>query len=540
MKKTLIILIIIVVISIPTFFRMLRPGIYSMQDFHFFRLVEFDSCIRDFQIPCRWSANAGYGYGEPLFNFYGQLPYAIGEIFHLIGIPFTDSLKFVFILSVVGSGIAMFFLSRQIWGNNYAGVISAVLYMYAPYRAVDVWVRGALPESLSFAIFPLIILYIEKYFDKEKLRDLILVSMFGAALVLNHNLSLFMFLPFVASWCIYRLVVSKKYYLLHKFMFAILLTALISSFYLLPVIAESKFIDLGSTIQGYFDYRAHFIGLKQIFLSNYWGYGGSTFGPEDGLNLSVGYLQWIIPAIAGILILLKKTAVKSKFLLLGLLGIFFLFLTHNKSNTLWNLFPLMAYIQFPWRFLGLAIFSLSLASGTLSILTKRQVMITLIVSIFAVGATAPFFREDIWYLYKDNDLLSGKLWEDQTAASRGDYWPGLDVPNYPAPRDISGMKLIEESSNKIVYETSFEKETKASLPHAYFPGWQGNVELSGQKSGLMEVIVPNGHQTLTLVFKNTPVRTVGNLLSVAGITLAILLLIRQSRLNRKKEMINEH
>src|SRR5258708_28332007 len=146
MRKVKIFLIIIFLLSIPTFAKMVRPGIYSMQDFHYFRLFEFDKCIKALQIPCRWAPDAGLSYGEPLFNFYTQVPYAVGEIIHLIGFQLVDSLKITFILSLILSGISMFFLSRQIWKSELGGFFSALFYIYAPYRAVDVWVRLALPE----------------------------------------------------------------------------------------------------------------------------------------------------------------------------------------------------------------------------------------------------------------------------------------------------------------------------------------------------------------------------------------------------------
>src|SRR5581483_131743 len=135
---------------IPTFFAMLKFGIFSMEDFHYFRLLEFDKCIQHLQIPCRWAADSGAGYGEPLFNFYGQFVYAFGEIFHLLSFSKIDSLKITFMSSLLLSAISMFFLARKIWGNNLSAFLSSILYLYAPYRAVDVWVRGALPEAFSF------------------------------------------------------------------------------------------------------------------------------------------------------------------------------------------------------------------------------------------------------------------------------------------------------------------------------------------------------------------------------------------------------
>src|SRR3989344_5050765 len=114
---------LVILLSIPTFWRLFMPGIHSMQDFHLFRLQQFDKCVQNFQIPCRWAPDAGLGYGEPLFNFYGQFAYAVGEIFHLVGFNFINSLKILFILSLVGSGVGMFFLAKRIWKNDFAALV---------------------------------------------------------------------------------------------------------------------------------------------------------------------------------------------------------------------------------------------------------------------------------------------------------------------------------------------------------------------------------------------------------------------------------
>lgn len=273
-------ILIAVLIAIPAFYQMLRSGIYSMQDFHLFRLYEYNSCIQRLEIPCRWAQDAGLGYGEPLFNFYGQFSYLVGEVFYLLGNSYINSIKILFILSLVLSSVGMYLLSKEVWKNDLAALLSSIIYLYAPYRAVDVWVRGALPEAFAFIFFPLIILAIEK-------RNLFYFSLISFLLIITHNLSYIMFLPFILIWMIYR-----RWW---KGFFGFVISGLLSSFYVLPVLFESKYVNLESTTFGYFDFRAHFITIKQIFLDTSWGYGGSTWGPVDNMNLSVGLLQWIIP-----------------------------------------------------------------------------------------------------------------------------------------------------------------------------------------------------------------------------------------------------
>lgn len=462
-----------------------------MQDFHYFRLLEFDKCVKALQIPCRWAPDSGAGYGEPLFNFYGQLPYAIGEIFHLLTLSKIDSLKIVFILSLSGSAFTMFLLARKIWGNNLSAVLSSIIYLYAPYRAVDVWVRGALPEAVSFIFFPLIILFVENYLSERKKRDLLLFSLTVSFLVLNHNLSVILFAPFLIIWFVFRFIQTKDF---KPFVFLGLAGAfsfLISAFYILPVVFESKFVDINSTTVGYFDWRAHFVTIKQLFISRFWGYGGSTWGDQDGLSLSVGQLQWIVPLITGAIVLVKRKVNKDNlnFVVFLIIGAFSLFLTHNKSTVIWNTLPFMKYIQFPWRFLGVAVFSLSLASGLIvKELKKYALLVGALIIFLTISFNFNFFRPDIWYSVSDRDLETGQRWDESRFASIGDYWPNF---GHKIPDKISDGSSIN-----------------------YFPGWNYQPDKNG--------LIPSRGA----VFSNTPVRTIGNYLSLIGIGVWLVFFVK--------------
>jgi hypothetical protein len=461
---------------------MLKPGMFSTQDFHFFRQLEFDKCVKALQIPCRWAPDAGLGYGEPLFNFYGQFSYAVGEIYHLLGGSIIGSVKFLFILSLLGSGITMFFLAKRIWKNNYSAVISSVIYLYTPYRSVDVWVRGALPEAFSFILFPLIILFINKYIEEKKFADIFWFSVFFGILIITHNLSLVMFVPLLIVWVIFKLYETKNWKLLPGIILSVVASSLLTAFYILPVVFESKFIDLGSTINGYFDFHNHFVTSYELFVSNFWGYGASVWGPNDGLSLAVGYLQWILPILTLAVMFVKKKIFKEKkFLVLFVLGWFYLFLTHNKSTIIWEHLPFMAYIQFPWRFLGMAVFCFALASGLIvTLFDKWKIWLAVLVCVVAFSLNFSFFREDIWYKVNDSYFTTGAEWVRQRSASIGDFWPnfGHNIPDKP-----SDGKYIN-----------------------YFPGW---ISPTPEVRGLIP--------TKSSSFSDTLVRRIGNIISLIAI-----------------------
>lgn len=540
-KKYLLSIIVIVLLAIPTFSRMVRPGMYTTQDFHFFRLVEFDRCVIDLQIPCRWSSHAGLGYGEPLFNFYGQLGYILPEFVHLFQVSFIDSLKFAFAFSLVASGLSMFVAAKYFWKSNSSALVSSIIYIYAPYRAVDVWVRGALPEAISFIIIPLLFVLYDKLITKPSRDNILLFSIALSILVATHNLSVVLLVPVLSLWLLHRVYQLRRIKNIFPVIISVFITLLISAFYVLPVIAESHLVRLDTTKDGYFNFRGHFTSLYQLLFSRYWGYGGSVFGLEDGLNLSVGYIQWMFPSlglISAILISLwgrkKITAEILNIFILVLIGWVCLFLTHERATSLWLLVESMQYIQFPWRFLAPAVFAFSLAGGGVVSLirSKYQPVLSIILIVLAILSTITFFREDIWLDVSDNDLINGQKWEDQTRASIGDYWPvySVIIPEMPASVENDWVVLKNKKSNEVTFFLKPSRpDSRIELPVNYFPYWKAFVDghtsdVLITDSGKVGIQNTEGNE-IKIIFENSLPRNLGNLTTIFSFLLIVLYII---------------
>ena len=63
----------------------------------YMRQLSFDRCIRAGIFFPRWLPDTYFGYGSPLFNFYGPLPYYLTEFFILAGVSVASSFKAVMI-----------------------------------------------------------------------------------------------------------------------------------------------------------------------------------------------------------------------------------------------------------------------------------------------------------------------------------------------------------------------------------------------------------------------------------------------------------
>jgi len=112
---TFIVLVIAAIASRDLF----KPGYFPMHDdIQVMRLNEMEKCIRDGQFPCRWVPDMGAEYGHPLFNYHQPFPYYLGMLFRAFGMPYVDIVKLLFALTFFLSGIFMYFLVKEIWGER--------------------------------------------------------------------------------------------------------------------------------------------------------------------------------------------------------------------------------------------------------------------------------------------------------------------------------------------------------------------------------------------------------------------------------------
>src|SRR3990167_6377934 len=286
MKTNLVLILLVLFFSILISLPLLKSGLYDMHDDQqVARLYLFDKSLRDGQLPVRWVDELGFGFGYPLFVFYPPFVYMLGEIFHLLGFGFIDSVKLVFFISIFGSGVAMFILIKELWGKL-AGITAALFYMILPYRALDIYVRGALAESFSFVWLPLILWSFYKLSNLQEQSDfklsrlksanyILLSAAFLALLMITHNL---IFLPFMLILPVYLIFLflktSEKKLFVVNCLLSIILALGLAAFFWLPAIFEKKFTLVDQLLlTNLADFRIHFVYLQQLWNWT-WGFGG--------------------------------------------------------------------------------------------------------------------------------------------------------------------------------------------------------------------------------------------------------------------------
>jgi uncharacterized membrane protein len=82
MKRTMFLLLLLCSLVFLQVRHLFADGFYPMHDdTQVSRVVVMGRALIHGQFPVRWVSDLGYGYGYPLFNFYGPLPYYVGGFF---------------------------------------------------------------------------------------------------------------------------------------------------------------------------------------------------------------------------------------------------------------------------------------------------------------------------------------------------------------------------------------------------------------------------------------------------------------------------
>jgi hypothetical protein len=574
-NKKVFLFLIVIFGALPTFFALLKPGYYNMHDdMQMIRQLEMEKCIKDGQIPCRWTPDLGFGYGYPLFNFYPPMPYIVGQVFRTFGFSFLTSVKLASVTQIILSAIFMYILAASIFGPI-GGVISSFFYTYAPYHALNVYVRGAMNEAWAAVFFPLIFYFSRNLIVDKKWKNVFGLSLSYAGLLLSHNPMVLTFTPIFFVWCLYWLIsenkknffakLKKQIPLIAKFIFSGVFALCLTAFFTIPVLKETKYTHIDTMFQGYYSYEVHFTTIKQLFFSNFWSDGPSVWGPEDGMSFMIGFLHWIIPTLIIFIsgyIFLKKKKIDKKIIisiLLALLGFGAAFMTHNKSTFIWEIFSPIQKIQFPWRFLNHVTFLLSLSVGVFPFLLKKllpkkiQIPSLVIIIAILIGINVSHFFPIHSGPLTDQEKFTGKAWEYQVTSGIYDYLPitASIAPEGPAkpyvdnisPDDafvkINGQKT---GSDWMYFNLSLNKNARVTLSELAFPDFvitdNGKIidYTIENKLGRMVIILPSGEHQIFVKFTNTPIRTVSNYISLIAWVIVLVFFTKPlwSKLTLKK------
>jgi hypothetical protein len=537
----------------PVYFLKAHDAAHSV-----FFLTEFHQGIQDGYLYPRWGPDHGLGYGYPTFIFYAPLPYYVAEVFHLLGAGPTAAVKITYALAFILSGLTMYAFVKRLWGPK-AGLVSAVVYTYVPYRLVDIYVRCAFTEFCAFVFFPLIFLLFLELVETGQWRYLALAGLAYAGLILTHIVTAFLFTPLLMAyvlWLVLRRARSSLRQWLRLSSLSLAAAALglgLSAVFLLPIPVERNFIAQEQWTRATYGYDQHFVYPFQL-LSAFWDYGYAVEGPEDTMSLQLGLVAVTLALVATVLALRRRASERGTVLFfLGLtLGIILAMLP--LALPLWRLLPVAALVQFPWRLLALTSFTLSLLAGAVvqgvegesghdSDTNPGLYVLLLVVILASFGYTLPEYTElsprletpaaPLDFELAHPDMVSMVAYTQEQPRSTplvAQYLAGEPLVKAHALTEGATVEMVRHGggSEEIVVRSS--QEATIQFYTYYFPGWRGYVD--GQEVpirpeepyGLVSLDVPAGEHQVKIRFGDTPIRVVGKVISLLSFGLSLFLL----------------
>jgi hypothetical protein len=530
-----------------------------------FFLVEFDQTFRDGYLWPRWSPDFSFGYGYPLFNLYAPLAFYAAELLVLLGFGFTSAVKTIYILATIVAGLGMYGFVRRLFGPL-AGLIAGVVYMYAPFHLVEIYVRSAYAEYVSLAIIPFVFWAFTELVAAPDRRRVGAAGLAYGLLALTHHTSFFTFTPILMVYILYLILVKVRLnpgQLLKHGLYAMaggLLGLLLAAIYLLPVIAETRYIKVEQWTSGSYNYLQHFVYFSQLF-EEAWGYGYAGPGTLDDFSYQLGIVLYVLVSFSLVVSVAVRYPHRTTAVFFFAVTVAAILLMSPLAGPLWQTIPIASLVQFPWRLLAVAAFAMAVAAGALmaglrgggqspAVARGDVYLLALVVIIGSFAYTLPQYTEiPAWaetplaVINWDRDSIADRVGmvavtdeQPQTSPMEAQYLNG-------EPLTVAG--IIDGTGDVVTTHhggASDEVRVSAAGPvtlqfYTYeYPGWQVTVNGSRVEHrfeppyGLVTVDLPAGDHTVQLRMGGTPPRTIGALLSAAALLTVLFLLFWPARL----------
>lgn len=297
--------------------------------------------------------------------------------FHSIGYPlnlfypWVTLLPFVFFTLLVKNsviaiyiGIAFYTLltltftywtTKKFSNNNLQSFMTAVIYTFCSYRTIDIYARFALGEFIALTFLPLCVYGLYAIVLGNN-KDWPFLGFGMSFVLLSHLLSvvlyiIFLFILFILFITYKKNKKIKRIIALGK---AVLISFLSSAIFLIPFLEQETYQKISQPDK--MDMVAQALLPSKVIIESL---NNNLTRGDAGNTYNIG----IILFLAIILGIAQYKNWNRKYKIIYLLGIIFLFI--STSLLPWNLIEKtpLSIIQFPWRFLTISSYLLSLIAG---------------------------------------------------------------------------------------------------------------------------------------------------------------------------------
>lgn len=556
----------VAIITLLSSLPLLLAGMVIGQDeyFHLMRIEGLAEAIGSGQFPVRMQSLWMDGFSYPVSVYYGDLLLYIPAFLRLAGFSINAAYKLFLLLMNLAVSTVSYQCFMRMFDSRRTALIATSGYSLATYRLVDVYVRSAIGEALSFVFYPLIAFavwkmysYEDKDSDKEAVRkeiiiDSILMAVGMSGLIYSHTLSVAMTAAFLL---VVVLVFIKKTFtkrVIITWTASVTGTLLISAAFLIPFVDYSTSVTTNSKVnvgQELIQWSGAY--LYQYLMLFQYPFGGNAIDIADRLSYTPGLILMLAFAAAIVHIILRHAKKQT------------VYATVFSALALWlasDMFPWdflskyvsesVATIQFPWRFVGIACICLSVLLGCLldtigehakvrgiEKMTSRWLPVVFMICAFVQGAV--FFGQYASNDYRTSFRDTAEL--DPYAVTSFFLREGIadDEPldmSYPASSGIEQYELMGRDGTTLSAYIKAGRGSFWEFPVFYYPYYRlydesgSLIPISDGSHHLIRADFSDEYEgNITLCYREPVLWRISELISLAAVIACVALSQRVKR-----------
>jgi hypothetical protein len=313
----------------------------------------------------------------PLPLFYGPLPFWAMAPAALAGAG-TAALVSSSFVAAGAVGALSAWLAGAAWsGDRRVALVAATAWSFAPYRLLVSGFRASLGEAWALALTPLLLVAFDRALVRRGARPFAFAALSLALLALAHPLSLALAVIVLTVFALVRVAtleepLAARGARLLRGAGAALAGLALAGFFVLPLALEQRHLDLHGIRgeAGRHRYEGHFVRPGQWLVRELWD--RATWSQHPRLEPKLRDMPFyvglaLLGGLAGAALVGRgrRGAGDPPRLALAATGAVSLTLMVEPAARLGAEVPLLAALQFPWRFLGPASAAAALAAATL-------------------------------------------------------------------------------------------------------------------------------------------------------------------------------
>jgi uncharacterized membrane protein len=551
-KRNLLVLFIFIILTFPAYKALRHMGMISGHDTEaaMFKAEEFFNAIKDGNFPPRWAKRLDYGLGQPTFVFTYTMPY------YLMMIPMILNTGSIWAFKIImGASFPFSAFFAYLWlckhFRKVPAIIGGLIYTYVPYHMANVYVRGAIGETVAAMFLPLAFWGLDKVIDQPNLVNSAMAALTMAAVILSHP---FYGLVFAAGWLFYILVRAGKNVNTLKWAIIALAWGYIAcSFYIIPAWADKNLTFL-DRMGDYFLEKQYFVTLDRIIYSP-WGFAGANESDKDPMSVQAGlvslafFMAWILTAVFN-----KKARQEKNYstgVYFAVISVISGFMMLSISLPIWKLLPMLQNLQFPWRMLFVVNIGTTFCAAAvlnqwdllkIGILKKGLIITGIILAIILTDRQ--YWNVERYFPYEDKTTTAiGYPGTLTMLLEETPKWHQRDQEanphNFIQNADVNTKAITLTSliwkTNYHKFEVVTDKAEYINDKTHYWPGWKVRVDgvevpllnpYNKLSQGLITFAVTPGKHIVESRLTEPPINYISDIISVISIIAAVALCIR--------------